>query len=116
MHFNSGNSDSGSPLLVQMFTSAACKLLFIAGENAQLMVVTIEKKMFCNLEFALSNSVIVLFVIVSTFVVEGLDNSSSLTGAQVSPTVAQVGHPCFSIFTSVYQGHKRVSSAPSASR
>lgn len=65
MHFNSGNSDSGSPLLVQMFTSAACKLLFIAGENAHLMVVTIEKKMFCNLEFALSNSVIVLFVLVS---------------------------------------------------
>ena len=34
----------GPPLLVQVFTSTACRLLFIAGENAQLMVVTVLKK------------------------------------------------------------------------
>ena len=37
------NGDSGSPALVQIFMSAACRLLFIAGENAQLMVVTTLK-------------------------------------------------------------------------
>ena len=37
MSFSSGDSDSGSPLLVQIFSSAACRLLFITGENAQLM-------------------------------------------------------------------------------
>ena len=34
----SGDSNSGSPLLVQIFTSGARRLLFMAGENAQLMV------------------------------------------------------------------------------
>jgi len=34
VHFSSGNSDSGSALLVQIFISVACRLLFIAGENA----------------------------------------------------------------------------------
>jgi len=33
MCFSSGDSDSGSPLLVQFFMSKACRLLFIAGEN-----------------------------------------------------------------------------------
>ena len=37
--------DSGSPPPVQMFTSAACRLLFITGENAELMVMT-EKQCF----------------------------------------------------------------------
>ena len=32
--FSSGNSGSGSPPLAQMLTSAACRLLFIAGKNA----------------------------------------------------------------------------------
>jgi len=32
-----------SPLLVQVVTAAACRLLFIAGENAQLTVVTVLK-------------------------------------------------------------------------
>lgn len=41
VHFNSGNS--GSPLLVQIVVSMACRLLFIAGKNAQLMVVAISK-------------------------------------------------------------------------
>ena len=40
MCFSSGDSDSGSPLLVQICMSAACRLMFIAGENAQPMVVT----------------------------------------------------------------------------
>ena len=34
VHFNSGNTDSGSPLVVQIFTSAACRLSFMAGKNA----------------------------------------------------------------------------------
>jgi len=50
MHFSSGDSSVLPPLL-QSFRSAACRLLIIAGENAQLMVVTILK-----------NSIIVLFV------------------------------------------------------
>jgi len=41
VHFSSG--DSGSLLLMQMFTSAACRLLFTAGENAELMGVTMLK-------------------------------------------------------------------------
>jgi len=42
VHFNSG--DSVSHPLVLICTSAACRLLFIGGENAQLMVVTVWKK------------------------------------------------------------------------
>ena len=30
-HFNSGDSNSGSPLMVQVFMRAECRLLFIAG-------------------------------------------------------------------------------------
>jgi len=33
----------GSPLLVQVLVSTACRLLFIAGENAQLMVMAVLK-------------------------------------------------------------------------
>ena len=43
LHFSSGNNDIGSPLVVQILTSTACRLLFIAGENAELMVVTTLK-------------------------------------------------------------------------
>ena len=38
-----GHSDCGSLPLVQIFMSMACRFLFIAGENALLMVVTVEK-------------------------------------------------------------------------
>ena len=41
--FSSGASDSGSPPLVQIFMSVGCRLLFFAGENAQLIVVTVLK-------------------------------------------------------------------------
>lgn len=41
VRFNSG--DGGSPLLVPILTRAACRLLFIADEDAQLMVVTMLK-------------------------------------------------------------------------
>jgi len=56
VRFSSGDSNSGSPLLMQIVTSTACKLLFIlfianGGDYA-------EKLCFV----ALSNSVIVLFV------------------------------------------------------
>lgn len=40
VHFRSVNSDSGATELVQIFTSAACRLLFIAAENVELMVMT----------------------------------------------------------------------------
>ena len=34
VHFSSGDSDSGSPPLVQIFMSVACRLLFIAGKKS----------------------------------------------------------------------------------
>ena len=34
VHFSSGNSDSGSPSLVQILTNTACRLLFITDKNA----------------------------------------------------------------------------------
>ena len=40
--FSSG--DCGSPLLVQIFMSAACRLLLNTGENAQLVFVTMLKE------------------------------------------------------------------------
>jgi len=41
---SSGNNDSGSALLVQIFMSAVCRLLSIADENVKLMIVTMLKK------------------------------------------------------------------------
>jgi len=46
LHFSCGDSSSVSSLLVQIVMSMACRLLFIAGEHAQLMVVTAEKQCF----------------------------------------------------------------------
>ena len=44
VRFSSGDSDRGAaPPLVQIFMSIACRLLFIAGEKASLMVVTMLK-------------------------------------------------------------------------
>ena len=37
MHFSSGDSDSGSSLLVHIVMSTACRLMFVTGENAKLM-------------------------------------------------------------------------------
>jgi len=55
--------DSGSPLLVQIITSVACRLLFSASENAQLMVWwPCWKTMLYGWEFTLSNSGVLLFV------------------------------------------------------
>ena len=42
VHFSS--SDCGSPTLVQIVTSMACRLLLITGVNLELMVVTVLKK------------------------------------------------------------------------
>ena len=47
-HFSSGDNNSGSPSLVQIFTSTACRLLFIAAENAGLMVVTMLENRVLN--------------------------------------------------------------------
>ena len=41
--FSSSDCDSGATPLAQMFTSVARRLLFIAGENTWLMVVTMLK-------------------------------------------------------------------------
>jgi len=41
VHFSSNGTDSGFPLLVQGFTNVSYRLLFITGENAELMVVTV---------------------------------------------------------------------------
>jgi len=43
MCFSSGDSNNGPPPLVQAFLSVVCRLFFIAGENAQLMVVAVLK-------------------------------------------------------------------------
>ena len=59
--FHSDNSYGGSPLLVQIFMSMACWLLFIRGQNAELMVVTTLKSSFVAETFALSNGVTVHF-------------------------------------------------------
>ena len=101
VHFSTG--DSESPLLVQIFMSTACRLLFIAGKNVYLMVVTVSKNVFCSWEFALSHSVIVLFVaaIISMEIIRRhyfrsnnafatQDNSSSLNAVQASQ---KLGHP-----------------------
>ena len=49
--------------MVQIFMGTVCRLLVTAGENAKLMVVTALKK--CSVaEKLLSNSAIVLFVVV----------------------------------------------------
>jgi len=62
---STGDSDSGSPPLVKIFTCMAHWLLFITSKNAQLMV---HANKFCSWEFVLPNSVIVRFVsvVVST--------------------------------------------------
>ena len=41
--FSWWRNDSGSPPLVQIFTSTVCRLLFITGKNAELMVVIMLK-------------------------------------------------------------------------
>jgi len=43
VHFSSGDSNSGSPPLVQISESVASSLLFISGKNAKLMVVSVLK-------------------------------------------------------------------------
>jgi len=53
VHLSSGDSDNGSPLLVQILMSVARRLIFEAGENAQLMVGTVLKIVFCSWECAL---------------------------------------------------------------
>ena len=48
--FCSGDSNSGSPLLVKILTSMECGLLFFAGENAELMMVIILKNSVLELQ------------------------------------------------------------------
>ena len=56
VHFSSNGSNSGSPLLVQICLSAACRLLFIAGKNAQLMVVVMLKNSVLQLRMCFIES------------------------------------------------------------
>ena len=72
VHFSSGNS--GSPLLVQMFTSATCRLWVTTGENEHLMVTTMLKILFWSWECALLNSATVLFlsIVVSMEIIGGI--------------------------------------------
>ena len=44
VHFSSGNSNSGSPLLAQILTRVACKFLFTAGKKCTANGVTVLKK------------------------------------------------------------------------
>ena len=60
MHFSSGDNHSMSLPLVQIFMSTTCRLLFIDGENAQLMVVTVLKVKSLVGE----NLYIVLFIVI----------------------------------------------------
>lgn len=59
------SDDSGSPSLMLICTSMAWRLLFIAGENALLMVVTLKKYCFvvdtllCQIVLLCSVSVLV---------------------------------------------------------
>ena len=69
MHSSSGDSGSGSSSLAQTVMSAACKLLFIAGENEYLRWWLCWKIVFCSCQIAASKkmqvkSVIVIFVFV----------------------------------------------------
>jgi len=43
VHFSNGDSNGGLPLLAQILTGAACKLLFLTGKNVYLMMVTMLK-------------------------------------------------------------------------
>lgn len=61
--FSSG--DRGSLPVLQIFMSAACKLSFIAVENAH-MIIMWKNRLYSS-EFNLSNSVIVSFVAVIVF-------------------------------------------------
>ena len=57
VHFSSGNSNSGSPPLVQIFYK--CGTWFNVGENAEWWLCL--KLVSCSWEFALSNTVTVFF-------------------------------------------------------
>jgi len=65
--FNTGISNSGSPPLVQAFMGMACRLLFIADENAELMVVTMLKNGVLYLRLcSISVTVLIATVVIST--------------------------------------------------
>lgn len=47
---------------IHWYISVACRLLFVTRANAELMVMAMLKMVFGSREFALSSTVIVLFV------------------------------------------------------
>ena len=62
--FSRGDSNSGSCPLVQIFMSTACRLLFITGENAWLMVVAMLKKCFVAEDLLFQIVLLCSFVVV----------------------------------------------------
>ena len=60
VHFNSGNKDSGSPPLVQIFMSVGCQLFSSLAKMHSWWWLLCWKTVFCSWEFALSN-VVLLF-------------------------------------------------------
>lgn len=66
VRFSNGDSDSGSLLRVSMFMNAARWLLIITGENALLMLVSVEHECFVakNLFYQIV-TVLFMFVVVT---------------------------------------------------
>jgi len=64
LHFSSGDSNSGLPPQVQIATSMTYGLFFITDRNKGLIIAV---TVFKNTEFALSNTVIILFISVVVF-------------------------------------------------
>jgi len=67
LRFSNGKSNSGSPLLVQIFMRVACRLLFRLVKMQDYWRWLCWKGVFCSCEFSLSNSVAVLFVSLVVF-------------------------------------------------
>ena len=63
VHFSSGDSNSWSPPLMQIFMSAAYRLFLITGKNAQLMVVAVLKTSVLQLRSCSIELCVVLFVL-----------------------------------------------------
>ena len=62
LRFSNGKSNSGSPLLVQIFMRVACRLLFRLVKMQDYWWWLCWKGVFCSCEFSPSDSVVVLFV------------------------------------------------------
>jgi len=66
VHFSNDDSDSGSRLQVHIFTSEPCGLLFIAGENAQLMLFCFELRTHVYFKNSITDNQIILYFVLNT--------------------------------------------------